>query len=299
MLLSHSSPHAATHRGFARYVSALLVVSFGLAGLWHTDSYSPFMGAITDALHVPAAIVLALCLQLWLAPLQRPWLAWSLGIAVLLLLEVVQPWFGRSAELSDIGNGLLGLGWVALCKHMRWHWRAVLLLLLLALGSRTLLSQLYTRLQIQNALPQLMVPIQLQHKFGWQAIGNSPLQRTITPEQSLQVAIALSAEQWQGAVWYNPALDLHEKRELCFSARAHQPMRLQLRFDDAASTDYQSRFHSAVALQPTWQRFCVNIQQLRTPQNRPIELSVLHSIYFFAKDPTPNAWFSLAQVELR
>jgi hypothetical protein len=88
-------------------LSAALLLPLSLE--WHTGWRSELL----NRLHVPLFALFAITL-----PARRAWLA----ILVAALAELVQPWFGRSASLTDFAWGVLGVI-AAMLWQARGLWR--------------------------------------------------------------------------------------------------------------------------------------------------------------------------------
>lgn len=282
-----------------RWLGLLLLAGLAVAAFWPLSAHWRFVPLLTDALHTPAAAVLLLILQLWLRRYLRRQLILMVAFLLLVGIEVLQPLAGRAAEWHDVFNGMLGLALVWYWHHLSWLRRIISTGCALLLGAYGLISALLVQAQLKAALPDLMEWPLLDTAYGWQALPQSALLKQRLAQNKLQLTTRLSGQRWQGVVWQNPALDLTGIREMCFSARASQVLSLQIRIDDNSSYHYASRFDTSVQLQPGWQRFCLDLSSLTDKSQRQMDKSRLNQMYFFAKSPTRDGWFNLAQVQLK
>ena len=130
--------HPRTVQARPAICSALLAGTAALA-LWPCPMRLPelFWNSVLDALHFPVFAAVGLVVHWALPQRHRPLLPHSLfsaGLAALfaLLIELVQPLFGRTASLTDLVNGLLGIatgvGGVLVWRlPVRGTWRVVFL----------------------------------------------------------------------------------------------------------------------------------------------------------------------------
>jgi hypothetical protein len=154
--------------------------------------------------------------------------------------------------------------------------------------------------QAKLAAPNMMVKSFVPTAFGWHPIGESQLQTHPVSTSQFQLAVALKPQQWQGVQWLNPDLDLTPVKEMCFSARASTALQLMIRIDDRDSYHYQSRFNTSVKINNAWQRFCIDLTELKDLEQRPIDKKNIVVIYFFSQPVAKNqtGWFALADVSL-
>jgi len=279
-----------------RWYCLFLLGVLAIAAFLPMPADIPFASLIMDALHVPAGALLMITMQLWLS---RDIPKWCLVIFTTMLLsglELLQPLLGRAAEWHDLLHGLLGLIFVLIWPFCHVWLRLITAALLTGIGASSLISVMLFRHHVTATLPELMVMPLAQGDYGWHEIPNTIIEWQPAAQKRVQLAVTLSANHWQGVAWHNPAVNLAGLAELCFTAKASSALSLQVRIDDAIATDYTSRFDSEVKLHPKWQRFCLDVSHLSDKRHRALDKSRLVSFYFFAKSPTKDGWFSLAQV---
>lgn len=278
----------------------MLLCAAGAVGFSQLSWQWVFLPELMDALHLPSAMLLMYCLNHWFGRYHRPNALFAVAISVLLLIEVIQPYVGRHGEWNDLLHGCVGVLLVRYWVKIQRFWRLLLVIAALLLSGRELLSAFAFQAYAKSALPNLMINPFLPTTFGWQAIAGSEFETQQTASSQLQFAVALQMPRWQGVFWRNPGLDFTLVQEMCFSARASSPLHLQIRIDDNDSYHYQSRLNTTVKLHNGWQRFCIDVSQIKDMQQRLLDKKNINTIYFFSQPASGNQgdWFALADVAL-
>ena len=278
----------------------LLSITATLAITAPTKAY-PFQAEVMDSLHFPSAILLMYFLTLILDKPNTRYLRVILALAAIITLEIIQPFFGRSAQWQDILHGILGVTLFLLWHHLSPLWRTLTIMLFVSISSQNLFNAVLYRYQLQHGLPSIMIKGFTNSPYGWRAIATSHAEQTIVNGTQLQWSVLLQNDKWQGVQWHNPWLDLSKIRELCFTARASDEVSLSIRIDDNQSTNYYSRYNSVVALSQGWQTYCIDMTTLHDMHRRQLDKSKLHYVYFFSKADASGAaisWFTLANVKM-
>ena len=262
----------------------------------------PFQAELMDSLHFPAAILLMYCLAQMLDKPNMRHLRVTLAVASIIALEIIQPFFGRTAQWQDILHGVLGVAFFSLWPHQSVFGRALTAVMFFAITSQNLISALVYRYQLQHDLPLISGKAFNHTLYGWHPIGTSLAQQTFVNHTQLQWSVLLQNDTWQGVYWHNPWLDLGRIKEICFIARSSDEIALSIRIDDIKSTDYYNRFNSVVRLSRDWQTYCIDMTMLRDMQQRTLDKSQLRYVYFFSKAVTngsQQSWFTIANVKMK
>ena len=307
-----------------RWLSGLGLFAAGIAAFWPVQRTAVTGALWMDALHLPAAVLLMYWLSLFAgdqhrnADLQQlntspsyatrlrcrnqftaqlasittlsAKLFWArlwqptVAVLVLVVIEVIQGMIGRSGQWSDLWHGSLGILLFLSGRHLRWLGRVVLSLICILIASRDLFGYWLYQQQLHFTAPRLMTKPLLSSPFGWQPIAGSSIRQQVDVDGQQRLTVIVRGARYQGLEWRNPQLDFSAVTELCFSAISSQPMTLSLRIDDWKASDYNSRYNSTVAIGPNWQRYCLDISQLRSPSRRTLDKSALTSFYWFSKN---------------
>lgn len=285
-----------------KFVFCLLLLAItAVIALGVTKHIYPFQAELMDSLHFPAAILLIYCTTYMLRRYNSRSLPIFIAFAVIIALEIIQPFFGRSAQLRDIIHGVLGITVFVLWPFGKPPFRIMMLLTGFVISSQNLLGTLLLKTQTVLQMPSIMVKPNAFTAYGWQKINDSRIMPILNSKGELRLSALLLSARWQGVMWQNPWGDLSTSKELCFSGRASSAVNLQIRIDDVHSHNYQSRFNHTVTLTNYWQEFCFDISNIKDLQHRALDKKRILSVYFFSKataDMEPTPWFALANVKI-
>lgn len=279
----------------------LLLFIAGFMAIITTKAQYPFQEELMDSLHFPAAILLIYCITMVFNKVTQQYFCIFLALSMLVILEIIQPHFGRSAQWQDVLNGLLGVLLFSVWKYFGCVAKLILLSTCLILSSVNLINAVYVYFHTQQNMPSLMYKTHVVTHYGWHPIADSNVKQTSNDNNEIQLSVRLTKDRWQGVYWQNPWLDFSKSHEICFSARASEKSTIQLRIDDVESHDYKSRYNNTIHVTEYWQHFCLEILNINDLNQRPLDKKRIRQLYFFSKavsDTDKQPWFSLANVRI-
>ena len=191
----------------------LLLAVTAVLALGVTKHIYPFQAELMDSLHFPAAILLIYCTTYMLRRYNSRLLPIFITFAVVITLEIIQPYFGRSAQLRDIIHGALGITVFVLWPFSKPPFRIVMLLTGFVISSQNLLGTLLLKSQTTLRMPSIMVKPNAFTAYGWQKINDSRIMPVLNSQGELRLSALLLPDRWQGVMWQNPWVDLSKSKE--------------------------------------------------------------------------------------
>lgn len=286
--------------------SALIVLSAGGASLLFVPIplrwQSFWFNALLDLCHLPLfALVGAASARVF---------GETRGFAVAALLaaaaELLQAPLGRSAEVADVGRGLVGVGLGVLARHA-WTRRGAR-----AWGRALLVASALLVWPLAEAIPPLADAIQGAAAFPVLCDFSTPWQegRWLTGQAHLS-RVRDSSNRWAGRILLLPG-------EFEFSGAEFFPIRrdwrgyrlLGLRFhcerdvqlrltirDDRPEIEYHDRYNFTRRFAPGEHAIRLGLDAIRQgPRGRPIDLSWIRSVNLFGR--APQAPFAIDVLEI-
>lgn len=272
----------------------LLLIPF-LLPLW-AGALGRTAEQIENLLHVPAFFALTVCLvailPARLAQAKARWLALALAVLCAGLLEVVQPRFGRTAELIDFGMGFLGsasafcfLWGMSLQGLHRWIAFSSCLVLavlsLLPLGC-VVVDQRHARRDFP-----LIASFESWPELGRWSFHGVHASRSADHVKTGRYSLRVEVDDTGGYPSFfldDEARDWSSLKRLCTDlfVEGAQPVRLWIRVDDLpGNPPYAERFQVLHNLAPGFHSLCLDTTDLRTEGGRPLDLRHIHAFGIF------------------
>lgn len=264
--------------------------------------------ALGNAVHVP--LMAAFSLLLWLrwgsAPRSYGWIALA-GAVTAAAMELLQPWFGRTASVVDFFFGLLGVS-AALCGI--WAWReggrrarvlhaAFTLLLLYPMG-RPVWLETRAALWRRNHFPVL---------GEFESAIEMRLWRDRSPGRKWPTTLSLSGEHvsggrrslavhagggaWPGVIYLAGGTDWSAYHELKWDMyNPGEPFRFTVRVDDEIDPRFASSFHRSFTADTGWNHFSLPLLTVRRgPRSRELDLTRVRHLYVYADGERSRLFF--------
>ncbi len=229
-----------------------------------------------------------------------------------IVVELVQPAFGRQASLLDAWYDLTGCC-AAACWHLRHtllrrFWATTLATLLL---SSSLVQPLIYGLELnqqQQRLPTLISFATPLHRLYWQAsshthiaIIDAPAAWRDAPEKVAK--IDLLGGQYPGIRigQFHPDWRTYASLHIQVWHAGPAPLPLNLRIHDARhNQQYEDRFNRRITLPPGASEIVIALDEIRrAPNQRKMDLAALQSLGIFIAQPAEPLKFYLGNISLR
>lgn len=291
-------------------------LALALAGLFapiRPEGGDVLLKVAMDFFHIPLFAALTLVLA---GALRRTWAAIGFSLALIVISELVQPYFGRSESWVDALNGALGVGWGTLLWHRGkilgspvWGMMGICLLGLVTLVQATPLwvqTRVYVRQQAQFPVltdfhheddMYLWVP---QPDLGSAAYRDSIMgyregeflsTRNLMARQDLNEG-ALQTRIYPGTDFVGLSLLLRGRAQdwrgyrslvIHISSDSDKERGLGLRIDDGGDVSRLSmRYQNAVLLQPGDNSLRFPLEEIRTaPKERELDLGDIRRLAIF------------------
>jgi hypothetical protein len=262
-----------------------------------------FLDPFCDALHFGAFFVFTAGLRHYLLKHGSENLAATLSSAGFMSLaavgiEILQPFFGRSASSNDVGYGLCG---VFFAVSILWVFsKKPTPLIFIIGGGAALFMQIALLLPSAIALRALSIS---DMQFPQLADFEQPLELKLFDGSSYKpapfVRVGGIATSGLHSLWVELSED---NNKLSFDARYKDwsersnlffeihnpestPFRLFLRIDDDQDcTEYENRYNSSFIVEQGWNRVEIALSDIASgPKNRKLNTSAIRKIIFFAK----------------
>ena len=251
-----------------------------------------------------AAHVLLFALLAWMWGHQLPrqrrgWPLWLAVAATAATVEVLQSWFGRSAEVVDWLYGSVGAAWICVTWRMYKTWLRVAGVLVVALFP--LVWEVAMVAQEAHAFPVLATPDARWAGRGWLENGGQLRREAAGFRFSLDLEQA-KTEGYPG-VFREPAVREWRQMEALESAiywPKEAPAIMGLRVDDRrGNPSYAERFQREFAVTQGWNQIRIAVEELsRTSAGQPFHLEhVVHWGVFLVSDVTVD-YFLIRSVQL-
>lgn len=299
----------------------LAVLTLGFFWPVHVRVDAQFWGQLFDVTHIPLlawlAAVLCYALPDSVQPTTRRYaLAFALSVLFALMVEILQPHFGRTQSLEDVLNGSLGaaLGLTGLAAWRRpgkWLWRGGHALAF----AGALLVALWPAYEEwrglrwrQKHFPSLGDFENDEELRLWRAQGGSrghPTNISFTRahasmgEQSLRVVGG--AGDWAGVNYSAGDKDWRPFRALTLEVfNPRDPFTLHVRVDDNGNcAQLAGRFERGFELVHGWNRLRIPTAELELgPVNRRLNLKSIRRVDVFTGDHEPQRFWFLDNVHL-
>ena len=269
-----------------------------------------FIQRLFDSLHVPlfAATTFALYRILRVA---RPAHSFNLAISAAIvavaaiLIETLQPFFGRSASLIDLRNGLFGVavatGWAALPPDCAFSTKLLQAFSSIAVFLYTL-HPAYNEYRV-NAWRDAHLPLLAdfedeQELQLWRPTGGASIElsaeRALTGAHSLLVQTRSGDWSGVGLRGGDSAWSRYGALEIGVFNDSAASFTLGVRIDDARpSPNFSERFNRGIPLASGWNRLRIPIAEIAAgPKEKRLDMdSIRRMVLFVAPEEPPRRLF--------
>lgn len=274
-------------------VLLLLLLPIGLAPGGHVKS------ALAGAAHI---LLFALLAWMWgrqLPRRRRGWTLWLVVAALAALVEMLQSWFGRSAEVVDWLYGAAGAAWV--CFTWRTPKTGLRVAGLVLVAAFPLVWEAVMVAQELRAFPVLAAPDAHWAGRGWLENGGH-LRREAEGFRFTPNSDQVGSDSYPG-VFREPVVRDWRQMVALDSAMywpETAPAIMGLRVDDRrGNPPYAERFQQEFAVTQGWNHIQITVEKLsQTSGGRPFQLEhVVHWGVFLVSD-VPVDYFLIRSVQL-
>ena len=285
-------------------VAVVFAYALALYGLFATIQftvYREFLERLMDFSHLPLMFVLAVVTVHSPVFPKRATLKLRMLLTGLFLIafgavvEVIQPYFGRTESIVDFRNGawgtVLGLAAVEVWQRPRWGRRAAYLILLIAStipSFRPAFTEARGIIWRKWNFPLLADFEAAVELTAWHAVGGGEIQRTRehSAEGSWALRLGLVHGTLPGAEFLPDELDWRGYATLSFEAFVPgPPVSLIVRVDDdGPHATVADRAHGTAALATGSNHIVLSVKALEhTPRNRLLNLAAIRRLVFFTQ----------------
>lgn len=278
---------------------------------------------ITNALHYPSGILLALMLvPLVRRSTQLALIVLAAGVVLFGAIELIQPFFGRECALSDwlqsSAGFALGLASSRLQKDTPMPFKRLFMMagtaMLIAFSLPLLTKiQLLERHEARFPLisdfetdddlnlwrPNKYIKVSVESKDGRFASLADQF-----PEIAMQNAryarVVYPDNKYPGVTYFTVVKDWRGYRKLCFDSRADRAGRsLTVKLNDATGKGYRRPSWSQTYPNPAqWHTLCLPLEGLKREDGSAVDLSHIENLIFVGPEKTTAGWFDLDSVRL-
>ncbi|MDX1451214.1 MAG: hypothetical protein R3183_01565 [Oleiphilaceae bacterium] len=282
----------------------ILALLLSVALFHHIDAHDYFWVSVKDCGHVIVffqGCLLALSLL-------TPWIAahtakvWVVALACFLLglvIELVQPAFGRNASFLDAWYNLLGVSSAALLflQHRQsQHRKRLLAIAAIVFAAGFIQPALYSGEYFSRAerLPQLVDFTSPWHRLYWQANGNSHGSISSPPSQARAAhnkALKLDflGGQYPGVRLFDfwPDWQSGDSLTATLWLAGNTPRTLHVRMHDREhKQEYRDRYNRTFTLHPGLNILSIALTDIQSaPETRKMDLSKMEEIGLFTVQP--------------
>lgn len=293
------------------------------AGLFFTpgsgEEENPLIGRVSDGAHFPAMLALTVCAYFLV---QRPglssptkgFLVGAVAAIVVLGVELIQPYVGRSASAADVIFGLLGVvtgsvAAVSIDQNRKFFLPSWLLAVIIACGV-TAFRPAWFELQAEDwrqqhfpVLGEFEDAVEMRiwrpeagddksfpilERRPWNFYEGRHALQVTTQKGSYSGIRYLIRQDWSGF------------RTLSFAVfNPGRPFRLSVRIDDTSRSAYDDRFNKTLDVATGWTRVEIPLDDVvHGPSRREINLAKLRQLLLFTGQDEPERVFFLDDVRL-
>ncbi len=274
-------------------VLALCLTPFGFA------EDSEWVKRVFDALHVP--LFAAVSYLLIRVTNRTPSLKTALAVGVLVaigsaVIELVQPTFGRSASMTDLLNGFLGILFGCCAAVLTGSIRARLLLSLCFLAVFFLaLTPAYREYRIAEWRWRLLPTVaDFEDDLGlrfWRPTGGARLSVSTEQLPSKSLLVQTTPGEWSGAGFHCGNSSWRGYTALTFTVYNDSADRFSLgvRIDDSRrQPGYDERFNTGIPLNPGHNTISIPLDTVaRGPKNGRLDMDSIRRMVVFVAPEEP------------
>lgn len=284
------------------FLGILVVALPALALVVRLPAHPQILGVLNNAAHAPVFGALAVVWFLLMhgfrrwSPWQRYLVAFALTIAIGSLVEVIQPRFGRGAELKDLLNDALGaaagLALVAYVTSRRFLWLLVAVALLIPVAWPVAQAATAYVSRAGN-FPVLFGDATRSDRYFIRTSGIEAVRSALPPAfsrpgdpQSLRIRIL--GERWPGVTHSEPQPDWrgYSRLLLDLTNPGPQPLTLTFRVHDRAHDNHASdRFNRTFTLAAAQRSLlAIPLSEIESaPEGRSLDLARIAGIILFGE----------------
>lgn len=284
------------------------VVLIGLLYPWPFKSLPLPLRELLNALHLPLLVVITLWLA-WLFNFKKYLLPALFALSFAILIELIQPLTGRSAELEDIVNSGLGILLAELILFMRlqtpvrrrmgWYGTGLVFLYLFL---APIFPPTAAYLGFKQQFPVLSNFNDPWYRYFWVAglNGDDTLYCTIDYETKGDLPFFCRITQpGLNTIQFTPGhMDWSDYTALEFDIENNgNPFDLNIRIDDSETCrDYHCRFNRTLSLPEG--RNILTISLAESDSRHQLQLTNIIRIVLFTNDVAPGNAFKLYRLEV-
>lgn len=295
----------------------LAIATVIIGSLLSLDQWFPeyIIGDVTDALHFPSGVLLAVVLGGAVSASTRwRWAIWVGALALFALIEWAQPYFGRSCTLIDWVRSSAGmtLGMVLISFYRRastivMHCGMALCCFLALAFAFPLLQKLQTLRAHGVQFPLLFDFENERDLLLWKRYGGSAMERMLHDASAASAdangqyfaRINYGASRYPAVAYIAVNQDWREFKKICFDARgdnASQLLRFKLRDERAKGQDIDLRWQFKNPAQ--WHTTCVPLDKLKRKSGEPFNLATVYSLQMIGSVRPDGGWFDIDTIRL-
>jgi len=269
---------------------------FSLEGLFHHQLVSD----ITNALHYPGGMAIALALWSWWPRSPRATLVlWLLCGVFFAAIEIIQPFFGRNGNVADWLRSMAGVSVVVLFFYCRWENKRMWLrpivttaiVLFLVIATPTVKKGVAMQ-HIKDEFP-LLANFETENddalwapdrKSLFMRRSHGAMQQQFGMSDQFFGLIRHSDTRWPSAYYYPVVKDWRGYQKLCLESRAEgEGQQVFVRIDDNNTQSWRSAALRDFPNSTQWSSHCIMLTELKTVAGKPLDLSNIQRLKIYAK----------------
>lgn len=281
------------------------------------------VGEITNALHYPSGILLALMVvPLVRHSMRHTLIVWGVGVVLFGAIELIQPLFGRACTLSDWLQSGAGFSLGLVSSRLRKETPTPFKRLFLMAGTAMLIAfslPLFHKIQLLDA-HKARFPLIADFESGediqlWRPNKHIELTLQSTdgrfaelaeqfPEVAMQnvryARVNYPDNRYPGITYFAAVQDWRGYRKLCFDSRADRDgQTLTVKLNDNKGRGYRKPSWSHTYPNPVrWHTLCIPLEGLQRDDGTAFDFSLVESLIFVGPEKTVAGWFDIDSVRL-
>ena len=240
----------------------------------------------------------------------------AFSAVLVLMIEAIQPWFGRTAAFGDIFTSYLGIiTFISLLfvwhnplkkKWQKWGHIALVIFIVVSVIAPAINAWygILWRLQQGPNLGQFEHKVELQF---WQAneVGRNAAQimrsTDVAHDGQYSLKVMAGTTNWSGTTYNAEHANWQPYKTLSFYVyNPGDTLKLTVRIDDDGDTWMMSnRFNKSFHLQKGWQNISIPIEEIADgPKHRKMNMRAIQRVLFFISKKSKTRVFYLDDVTL-
>ena len=263
-----------------------------------------------NAMHFPAGFILFIISYLLLPNYKhKVHILLVLSSLIFGAIELIQPYVGRTASWNDLITSVLGvlLAWLwVLGKNNSLKLTNVIIVPLVVGGMLWLfqpgVEATWRAYKIHQLFPVLANFESNDHDIIVQ-LSRNEISRHLydgsNPSGGHYLRFTNQDQRWTGFELRIIKQNWTNYSALCFDAMGALPLtKLYIRFDDQLSSNSQTSNTQSIDINTQWNGYCVNIQHIKTPNKRIVDLAHMKKLVFFLDGNRAPKHFSLDNIRV-